>query len=69
MTNMWRNAVPYCNEFSTPNANTSVLAGQQVKVEWNGSYGCIDSRTKRWHIPHPHVGFDASWDEWLTLLE
>ena len=41
-------------------------AGQQVKVEWNGSWWDALIREERDGIYLIHyVGFDASWDEWV----
>ena len=41
-------------------------AGQQVKVEWNGSWwdALVREVRDRVYLIH-YVGFDSSWDEWV----
>lgn len=47
--------------------NTKYSVGDQVKVEWNGSWWdaiIIESNGEN-HLIH-YNGFDSSWDEWVT---
>jgi len=63
-----------CGEMPCPTVTNSqhqmpiqvYSAGQQVKVEWNGSWWDALIREQRDGIYLIHyVGFDASWDEWV----
>ncbi len=49
---------PFNNIYST---------GEQVKVEWKGSWweGLIREISENQYLVH-YVGFDSSWDEWVT---
>tara|TARA_Y100000588_G_C14128646_1_gene870530 strand:- start:139 stop:1317 length:1179 start_codon:yes stop_codon:yes gene_type:complete len=42
--------------------------GQQIKVEWNGSWwdAIIQDKNENQYFIH-YVGFDTSWDEWVTI--
>ena len=50
---------PFNNHFS---------AGQQVKVEWKGSWwdALIREVSENQYLIH-YIGFDSSWDEWITV--
>ncbi len=50
---------PFNNHFS---------AGQQVKVEWKGSWwdALIREVSGNQYLIH-YIGFDSSWDEWITV--
>ena len=61
--------------FSTANSATELQpiehnevysAGQQVKVEWNGSWwdALIREMHAQKYLIH-YIGFDSSWDEWV----
>ena len=43
-----------------------LFAGQQVKVEWNGSWwdALVREIDGEKYLIH-YVGFDSSWDEWV----
>ena len=62
-------AAPYPNVGNTGNqsSNNSFLVGQQVKVEWNGSWwdALVREITGEKFLIH-YVGFDSSWDEWVN---
>tara|TARA_B100001564_G_scaffold24179_1_gene17945 strand:- start:631 stop:2244 length:1614 start_codon:yes stop_codon:yes gene_type:complete len=49
-------------------AASTYSAGQQIKVEWNGSWWDAIIREVSGESYHIHyVGFDPSWDEWVDL--
>ena len=47
--------------------NNHYSVDQQVKVEWNGSWwdAIIQDKKGEQYLIH-YVGFDTSWDEWIT---
>jgi hypothetical protein len=49
--------------------NNTYSAGEQIKVEWKGSWWDGLIREAEWsgeqYLVH-YVGFDTSWDEWVT---
>ena len=47
--------------------NNHYFEGQQVKVEWKGSWwdAIIQEKNGEQYLIH-YVGFDTSWDEWIT---
>ena len=53
---------PHDHPFNKPD----YVAGQQVKVEWKGSWwdGLIREVKGDSYLIH-YVGFDSSWDEWV----
>ena len=61
-------AEPYPTVGMTGNrtANNSLFAGQQVKVEWNGSWwdALVREIDGEKYLIH-YIGFDSSWDEWV----
>ena len=61
-------AEPYPTVGVTGNrtANNSLFAGQQVKVEWNGSWwdALVREIDGEKYLIH-YIGFDSSWDEWV----
>ena len=48
--------------------NHHFSAGQQVKVEWKGSWwdALVREVSGNQYLIH-YVGFDSSWDEWVTV--
>lgn len=63
-------ATPYPNVGNTGNQsfNNSFFTGQQVKVEWNGSWwdALVREIDGERFLIH-YIGFDSSWDEWVNL--
>ena len=60
------NPCPVISNSSKDQSTTDYFPGQQVKVEWNGSWWDAlvrDSKEKSYLIHY--VGFDTSWDEWV----
>jgi hypothetical protein len=55
-------------ESQTLEDNVVYSAGQQVKVEWNGSWwdAIIREVRDQSYLIH-YIGFESSWDEWVDL--
>ena len=59
---------PIVESSSDQSAASTYSAGQQIKVEWNGSWWDAIIREVSGESYHIHyVGFDPSWDEWVDL--